>query len=69
VMACAAHGLFTGSANELLSDECIAKVVITDSVPPFRLPADASLRKKLHIASAAPLFALAIRASHHAWLR
>jgi ribose-phosphate pyrophosphokinase len=69
VIACAAHGLFTGAANELLSDDCIAKVAVTDSVAPFRLPADASLRKKLHVVSAAPLFALAIRASHHAWLR
>jgi ribose-phosphate pyrophosphokinase len=69
VVACAAHGLFTGAAGEVLNDDCIAKLLVTDSVPAFRLPTDAAVRKKLHFATAAPLFAQAITASHHAWLR
>jgi ribose-phosphate pyrophosphokinase len=69
VLACAAHGLFVGSAADVLTDEHIGQVVITDSVPPFRLPQSHALRKKLRIVSAAPLFAQSIRASHAAWLR
>jgi ribose-phosphate pyrophosphokinase len=69
VLACAAHGLFTGSAAEALADDRIASVIVTDSVPPFRLPLTASVRAKLATASAAPLFAQAIAASHAAWRR
>lgn len=69
VLACAAHGLFTGAALETLADESIAKIIVTDSVPPFRLPLDNAVRAKLYIASAAPLFARAINASHAAWSR
>lgn len=69
VMAFAAHGLFVGQAAQTLADPAIDRVVITDSVPPFRLPADAPARAKLAVASAVPLFARAIRESHAAWLR
>lgn len=69
VLAFAAHGLFTGSAAEVLGDASIAKIIVTDSVPPFRLPATASVRSKLRVVSAAPLFAQAVRATHAAWRR
>jgi len=69
VIAFAAHGLFVGQAAQTLADPAIDRVVITDSVPPFRLPADAAARAKLAVASAVPLFARAIRKSHTAWLR
>jgi ribose-phosphate pyrophosphokinase len=69
VLAFAAHGLFVGSASEVLRDESIGQLIITDSVPPFRLPAVHDVRKKLRVVSAAPLFAQAIRASHAAWRR
>lgn len=69
VLAFAAHGLFVGSAAEVLRDESIGQVIITDSVPPFRLPAAHDVRKKLRVVSAAPLFAQAIRESHAAWRR
>ncbi|MDO8652852.1 MAG: ribose-phosphate diphosphokinase [Undibacterium sp.] len=69
VVACAAHGLFTGAASEVLNNDCITKLIVTDSVPPFRVPADAMLHNKLHFVSAASLFAQAIRESHYAWLR
>lgn len=69
VLACAAHGLFTGAAAEALADDSIAQLIVTDSVPPFRLPLDAPLRRKLRVASAVPLLAQAIQASHKAWAR
>ena len=65
----AAHGLFVGAAASALADPAIARVVISDSVPPLRLPADAAVRAKLQIVPAAPLFAQAIRDSHAAWRR
>lgn len=67
VLAFAAHGLFTGAAGEVLGDERLASIVVTESVPAFRLPATAAVRSKLVVASAAPLFARAISASHAAW--
>jgi len=67
VVACAAHGLFTGPAADALADDSISRIVVTDSVPPFRLPLTSAVRGKLSFASAALLFALAIRASHRAW--
>jgi ribose-phosphate pyrophosphokinase len=69
VVAFAAHGLFTGAAADVLADESIGRIAVTDSVPPFRLPPDAKLRSKLSIASVAPLFAQAIRSCHAAWSR
>ncbi len=67
VIACAAHGLLVGAAAELLADAAIDQVLFTDSVPPFRLPAQAAVRGKLRVVSCAPLFARAIRESHDAW--
>ncbi|MBX3620657.1 MAG: ribose-phosphate pyrophosphokinase [Rhizobacter sp.] len=67
VIACAAHGLFTDRAAELLADEALARVVVTDSVPAFRLPPEALLRRKLQVVSAVPLIADAIRSSHASW--
>ena len=69
VVACAAHGLFTGAAAQALADDSIAHLIVTDSVPPFRLPQACTVRNKLSIASAVPLFARAIQASHAARLR
>lgn len=67
VLAFAAHGLFTGACNELLAADCIAKIIVTDSVPPFRLPPSGAVQRKLTRVSVAPLFARAIHASHGAW--
>lgn len=67
VIACAAHGLLVGAAAELLADAAIDEVRLTDSVPSFRLPVLAAVRKKLRVVSCAPVFARAIRASHDAW--
>jgi ribose-phosphate pyrophosphokinase len=65
VVACAAHGLFVGAASEVLAGDDLDAVVVTDSVPPFRLHGAA--RRRLHVASCVPLFAEAIRESHASW--
>jgi ribose-phosphate pyrophosphokinase len=63
VYALAAHGLFTGEAGKAVADPRLAKVIVTDTVPPFRL--DPSIvEQRLEIVSAAPLFAEAIRRCH-----
>lgn len=67
VLAFAAHGLFTGAASQALAEDCIVKVVVTDSVPAFRLPQSSTVRSKLLVASVAPLFARAIQSCHAAW--
>ena len=69
VVALAAHGLFVGAAARALVDPNLSAVVVTDSVPSFRLPAGGPAARKLRVASAVPLFAQAIRDSHRAWLR
>ena len=69
VMACAAHGLFTGQAAEALADPSLARVLVTDSVPDLRLPATAQVRDKLQVVTVAQLFAQAVRACRDAWPR
>ncbi|WP_051955646.1 ribose-phosphate diphosphokinase [Beijerinckia mobilis] len=63
VIACVAHGLFMEGSAETLADSAIERIVATDSVPPFRLPAG-PVRDKLEIVSAAPLIAETIRRLH-----
>ena len=69
VVAFAAHGLFTGRADERFGSPLFDGVVVTDSVPPWRLHADSGARARLHVASAAPLFANAVRDASLAWQR
>jgi ribose-phosphate pyrophosphokinase len=59
VIALVTHGLFMAGSAEVLADAAIDSLVITDTVPPFRLPAGAA-RDKLVILPAAPLLAEAI---------
>lgn len=66
VVACAGHGLFVGEAAGALADEAIARLLVTDSVPAFRLPSGAPVRAKLGVVSCAVLFAQAIRRLHAA---
>ena len=63
VHAAATHGLFVGDAARVLADEALASLVVTDSVPPFRLPAG-PVRDKLVVLPTADLFAEAIRRIH-----
>jgi ribose-phosphate pyrophosphokinase len=69
MLACAAHGLFIAPAAEALADPALDAVVVSDSVPAFRVPADGALRRKLRVVSCNPLLASAIRQSHAASLR
>ncbi len=62
IYAAATHGLFTEKAAALLSDPALTQLAVTDTVPPFRLDADA--RGKLAVIRSAPLFAEAIRRIH-----
>lgn len=63
VITCVAHGLFMEGASEALSDPAIERIVVTDAVPPFRLPPGA-VRNKLDVVSVAPLLAGAIGRLH-----
>lgn len=63
VYAAATHGVFVGKANNLLSGTVLDRVVVTDTIPAFRLDPDLA-RNKLTVLSAAPLFAEAIRRIH-----
>jgi ribose-phosphate pyrophosphokinase len=63
VYAAASHGLFVGEASQLLADDAIDGIVVSDTVPPFRL-GKGKARAKLTVLPAAPLFAEAIRRIH-----
>lgn len=58
---CATHGLFCGRANEIF-DGINAKIVVTDTVSPFRL--SSSNREKLHIVDTTRMVANAVRRIH-----
>lgn len=60
VIAFAAHGLFVENAGTVLADPMLDRVIVADSVPPFRLDGAPALTK-LDLVSAAGLFADAIR--------
>ncbi|PZW36951.1 ribose-phosphate pyrophosphokinase [Humitalea rosea] len=63
VVAVAAHGLFTGNAAEVIASPALSHCLVSDSVPPFRLP-PALLGSRVEVVEAAPLFAEAIRRLH-----
>lgn len=60
VYAAASHGLFVGDAAQLLADDALTGIVVTDTVPPSRL-GEGKARAKLTLLSSAQLFAQAIR--------
>lgn len=59
VYAAATHGLFLGDASTRLGDGSLTGVVVTDTVPPWRVP-DGVLSERLTVLDSAPLFADAI---------
>lgn len=61
--AIATHGLFTGAANETLGAPTIDRVVVTDSVPPFRATGEV-LRAKLLVLPLAGYLGQAIARLH-----
>lgn len=62
ILAVVTHGLFSRDANAVLKDMPIEALLVTDTVPPFRL--DPSLHDRLHVLSVAPLLGRAIRRLH-----
>jgi ribose-phosphate pyrophosphokinase len=63
VVAVAAHGLFTGEAARTIAAPSLTRVLVSDTVPPFRLP-PSLLETRVEVISAVPLFAEAIRRMH-----
>jgi len=64
VHALATHGLFVGRANDTLADASLDKIVITNTVAPFRLEAQA-VRAKVTTLDIAPLVAQSLQRIHH----
>ena len=62
VYAVATHGIFVGDATQVLTDARLEELIVTDTVPPFRL-AD-SFAPRLHVLDTSMLFAEAIQRIH-----
>ncbi len=60
VVALVTHGLFMTGSADVLSDPAIDRLVVSDTVPPFRL-SQGPFREKVDILPAAPLLASAIK--------
>lgn len=63
IYAAASHGVFTGTASRILIEPFLEKIVITDTIPPFRLD-PLLLKDKVVILDSAALFAEAIQRIH-----
>lgn len=63
VYAAATHGVFVGAAGRMVADPGLERLVVTDTIPPFRLD-PVLVRDKLTVLDTAPLFAEAIRRIH-----
>jgi len=60
VYAVATHGVFAANASQVLAAAPLDKVVVTNTIPPFRLTAEV-VRNKLTVLDTTPLVAEAIR--------
>jgi ribose-phosphate pyrophosphokinase len=63
VYVAASHGLFVRNASDAIAEKAIEKVIVTDTVPPFRLRPDVA-REKLLVLDTSALFAEAIARIH-----
>lgn len=63
VIAAATHGLFSGKARELLADDMLQQIIVTNTVPPFRLQGTPVLGK-VTVLDATPLFGEALKRMH-----
>ena len=64
VMAAATHGLFIGDTAGVLGASALQRIVVTDSVPPFRLE-EGALKAKVNVLSCTGLIAKAIERLHN----
>ncbi|WP_143774107.1 ribose-phosphate diphosphokinase [Niastella vici] len=60
VLAVATHGIFTGEPDKTLQEESLQQIIVTNTIPPFRLE-HTQVKEKVKILNAAPLFAEAIK--------
>lgn len=63
VLAAATHGMFAGAAERVLADAALEKVLVTDAIPPFRLP-PALVGQRVEVLDSTPLVAEAISRLH-----
>jgi len=63
IFAAATHGLFVQDAERILSDSAIERIVVTDTIPPFRL-SRSFLDERVAVLTASALIADAIRHLH-----
>lgn len=63
VYAAATHGVFAAASNQILATPDLEQIVITSSIPPFRITAD-PVKQKLTVLDIAPFLAEAILRLH-----
>jgi ribose-phosphate pyrophosphokinase len=63
VYAAASHGIFVGKADQVVADPALDSLVVTNTLPPFRLDPELA-RNRLTVLDVAPLLADAIRHIH-----
>ncbi|MDP4284295.1 MAG: ribose-phosphate pyrophosphokinase [Bacteroidota bacterium] len=63
VLAMATHGLFTGNPDEALLQSPLDQIIVTNTIPPFRLE-NTGIKKRVIVLDAAPLFAQVIKRMH-----
>jgi ribose-phosphate pyrophosphokinase len=63
IYAAASHGAFVGAARTVLAQPALEKVVVTNTIPPFRLEPD-MVKARLVVLDTARLFAEAIKRIH-----
>ncbi|MEX0704098.1 MAG: ribose-phosphate pyrophosphokinase [Planctomycetales bacterium] len=63
VLGAATHGAFAAGAEATLDEPALDSIVVTDTVPPFRLSPE-FVRRKVTVVDSAPMFAEAIRRIH-----
>jgi ribose-phosphate pyrophosphokinase len=64
IYAVVTHGAFTSKANEILRNEALEKLVITNTIPPLQL-SKSLLNRKVKVLDISPVFAAAINRIHH----
>jgi ribose-phosphate pyrophosphokinase len=63
IYAAASHGVFVGNASQVLAHPALEKVVVTNTIPPFRLDPEV-VNTKLALLDTTALFADAIQRLH-----